>query len=180
MSILFVLAFVWGVLEATVFFIVPDVMVTFAGLRGYKVGLYAALFALFGALLGGSVMYFLGVYRFDWVTELVVSVPAIRPEMLVDVRASLEVDGLLAMVLGPTKGIPYKIYAVYASHVEIGFLAFFLASIPARFVRFFATAMLAAFMSKTVFTRLAFRWKVLVWLFAWCCVYLVYFSRHPF
>lgn len=179
-SCLFVLAFVWGILEATVFFIIPDAIVTFIGLRGYKAGLYAALWALVGALIGGVVMYYLGVSKFDWVYDVVAHVPAIRPEMMGVVRQSLADDGLVAMILGPTKGIPYKIYAIYAAQVGIGFGAFLLASIPARFIRFFLTAMLTAFLSQTVFRRLSMKIKVVIWIVVWIVVYTIYFSIHPF
>src|SRR5699024_5849580 len=131
-----------------------DVIVTFIGLFGYRAALWASVFAFIGALLGGAMMYFFGVYEEEWVTGLVLGVPAISAEVVGRVRLSIADEGLLALILGPRKGIPYKIYAIYAADAGIGFGAFLLASVPSRFVRFFATGMLAAFLSQTVFPRL--------------------------
>lgn len=180
MLLLFALAVIWGLFEATVFFIIPDVIVTFIGLSGYKRALWGAVWALVGAIIGGTMMYFFGVYQFDWIAGVVADVPAISEEMMESVRLSLESEGLIAMIFGPTKGIPYKIYAIYASSVEIGFAAFVMASIPARFIRFFLTGMMAAFLSQTVFSRLATGVKVTAWVVVWIIVYSIYFSIHPF
>ena len=48
------IASLWGFAEATVFFIVPDVLLSWLALRSPKSGLIACLFALLGALIGGS------------------------------------------------------------------------------------------------------------------------------
>ena len=50
-----------GIAEATVFFIVPDVWISFVALRrGWQAGALAAFFACIGALIGGAIMYLWG------------------------------------------------------------------------------------------------------------------------
>lgn len=180
MGLLLTIALVWGVLEATIFFIIPDVIVTYIGLKGYKAATYAAIASLFGALLGGVIMYVLGIYQFEVIAGFVEKVPAINETMMEEVKGSLQNEGLIAMILGPTKGIPYKIYAIYANQLGIGFISFILASIPARFIRFYLTGLLAAFFSVTVLPKLAKKAKVFIWLIVWIIVYVIYFSVHPF
>ena len=54
------IALAWGFAEATVFFIAPDVWLTVASRKRLRPGLIASLYALFGALLGGTLMYLWG------------------------------------------------------------------------------------------------------------------------
>jgi membrane protein YqaA with SNARE-associated domain len=50
-------SFAWGLAESTFFFFVPDVVLTFSALRNYRMALRAAVAALAGALIGGTLMY---------------------------------------------------------------------------------------------------------------------------
>jgi hypothetical protein len=52
----------WGLAEATLFFIVPDVWLSLAGRQQLKSGLQACLWALAGPLAGGALVYVWGVY----------------------------------------------------------------------------------------------------------------------
>ncbi len=54
----YALSAAWGFAEATLFFIVPDVIVTFLAFRyGFRRGWIAAAWAAFGAVIGGIVIY---------------------------------------------------------------------------------------------------------------------------
>lgn len=174
-----ILAFLWGLAEATFFFIIPDVIITLLAIHGFRAGLDASLIALAGALLGGSVMYFWSVNRDEQAYRFVLGVPAIGEKMMQNVRASLEQRGLVAMVLGPIRGIPYKAYAVIAPKVGIGFISFLLASIPARFIRFFLTSLLAWVLAEVLFPNLHMDVKYGVWVIVWIIVYAIYFRVHP-
>ena len=131
------LAFVWGLAEATVFFIVPDVWLTFVALRGVRRAFVAAAWAVLGALAGGAVMLWLGARAPEAASRLVDAVPAISPALVRHVHAQVDAQGLLAVLLGPIGGIPYKIYAVDWGARHGGWLAFLLVSVPARGVRFY-------------------------------------------
>ena len=55
-----VLSVLWGLAEATVFFLVPDILLTALGCRALASALKATVAALAGALIGGTAMYLLG------------------------------------------------------------------------------------------------------------------------
>lgn len=58
MGVVPAIAALWGIAEATVFFIVPDVWISFvAARRDWKAGVLAACLACTGALIGGAIMY---------------------------------------------------------------------------------------------------------------------------
>lgn len=105
-------AFVWGLAEATVFFIVPDVLLSFVALRSLRRAFTCCLLALAGALLGGVGMYWLGQQWPEAMTRLLDRIPAIAPPMLARVARELADSGALAIMLGPLSGTPYKAYAV--------------------------------------------------------------------
>lgn len=61
---LLLMAGIWGFAEATFFFIIPDVILTLIAMHGLRRGMTACLIALFGAMLGGIVIYFAATYDF--------------------------------------------------------------------------------------------------------------------
>ena len=170
------IALLWGFAEATLFFIVPDVWTSAVGLERLRRGLVACLWALFGALAGGLVMYLWG--RLDSASALawLDAVPGISPAMLARVETELEAFGLRALFLGPLEGTPYKIYAVEAAASGVPLAAFLLVSIPARLLRFVAVTALAHGLARLFFARFsaAFRYAVLA--VAWLLFYAAYFT----
>jgi membrane protein YqaA with SNARE-associated domain len=138
-----ILAFVWGFAEATLFFIVPDVLLTAIGCRSLRASMQAAGFAICGALLGGVVMYFSGYGSPESVRSVLIHIPAIHPQLLERVQSQLSEHGLGAVFFGPTVGIPYKIYAAEWGVRDGSLVTFLLVSIPARGVRFLFSALVA-------------------------------------
>ncbi len=173
------LALAWGLAEATVFFIVPDVLLTWLARERLRDGLIGALYALAGALLGGLLMYRVGQ---TWAAEArpwLDATPAIGPAMIERVAAELREHGLAAVLLGPLSGTPYKLYALEASGAGIGLAAFLAVSVPARLGRFVLVTLLA---------HLALRGLRRCWpglpaggllAVAWLAFYVVYFSVMP-
>jgi len=51
------LGLIWGLAESTIFFIVPDVGVAFVALVSPRDGLKAAVAAIIGALVGGTILF---------------------------------------------------------------------------------------------------------------------------
>ena len=176
---LMVLVFIWGLAEATFFFIIPDVILTFIAIHGFTIGFTSSLYALAGAMIGGVIMYVWSYKQRTTAMRFVESIPSIQGKMMKDVECSLKQNGLIAMILGPIRGIPYKVYAIYAPYTGIGMIKFLIASIPARFIRFFLTSMLAWFLSVVLFPDLIMWLKYAVWAVAWIIVYVIYFSIHP-
>lgn len=135
-------ALFWGFAEATLFFIVPDMLLTAIAVKSLRRGMRACLWALTGALLGGSLMYAWGILDPPQSVATVIQVPAIDEAMVEKVKEDLIQKGLPAIVLGPTQGIPYKIFATQSPTLGIGFLPFLLTSIPARLIRFVGTTLI--------------------------------------
>lgn len=155
----------WGFAEATVFFIVPDVALTFAS-RQLRRGLLASLAALAGALAGGMTMLAFGT------EEVIDRVPAISGAMIRSVSEQVRERGAQAVVTGPLRGIPYKIYAVEWKRAERSPWIFLLISIPARYARFLASTLLGAALFRAMGTR-----AIPVLAVAWTAFYAFYFHR---
>lgn len=172
-------ALAWGFAEATFFFVVPDVLLTFLGLRNLRRGLAACLAALLGALVGGSVMYAWGARDAGSGLAMLDRVPAVSPAMIERVRVELEEGGLPAIILGPTRGTPYKLYALRAGEAGVGWLPFLLVSVPARLLRFVSLTLLAAAVGKIARGRLATPRLEQVLLLSWALFYLVYWTLMP-
>ena len=135
----------WGLAEATVFFIVADVWISFVALRrGWRSGLIAAIFSCAGALIGGAFMYRWGASDPEAARRCLDLIPAISPDLIGEVRRSLADRGLISLIEGAFTGVPFKIYAVEAGATQQGLAAFLLMAIPARLLRFAAAAFIAA------------------------------------
>jgi len=172
------LAFLWGLAEATFFFIVPDVFLTMIGIRSVRVALKCVLASLLGAMIGGVIMYNVGIQipvaAQTWLTHI----PAISPALVDAVHAQTEANGLMAMLIGPTRGIPYKIYAVEWGARGGGLLAFVLMSIPARGIRFILTVLLSAGAGRlfSPWTRRNAISEMIMLGLAWVIFYGIYFE----
>ncbi len=166
----------WGFAEATLFFIVPDVWLTFLALLGLRLALVAAAWSLVGALAGGLVMLVLGVQAPGAALRLLDAVPAISPELIARVRAQVDAHGAAAVVLGPIGGVPYKIYAVDWGARHASWLAFLLVSIPARGVRFFLAPVIVAGIQRWIVRRRRVAGLALLAAF-WLGFYTFYFAR---
>ncbi|RPI90087.1 MAG: hypothetical protein EHM40_19270 [Chloroflexi bacterium] len=131
-----IIGFLWGFGEATLFFIVPDVYLGFVALFNWQRGLWVAIAALSGAMLGGSMMYILAMNNPTEVNQFLTYIPMIDAALVAGVADQTRVDGLMAVLFGPFLGTPYKIYAAQAGAQSLPFLYFVLMTIPARLERF--------------------------------------------
>jgi hypothetical protein len=86
----------------------------------------------------------------------------------------LEKSGVLAVLLGPTLGIPYKIYAAHA-HLNISFLSFLLISIPARMVRFVLVGMATPYVMDKLLPGASEDIRLHVLVLLWAVMYAGYF-----
>jgi membrane protein YqaA with SNARE-associated domain len=129
------LGFFWGLAEATLFFIVPDVLLTLIALFSFRRSARLLACILAGALCGGSVMFLFGKVAPPEARMTVLQVPFVSPAMLDKTGKSFERDGIWAMTKGPGNGIPYKVYCVQASRYS-GLGLFLVVSLIARLERF--------------------------------------------
>jgi len=173
------LACAWGLGEATFFFIVPDVLLTWVATRSLRAAIKATLAALAGALFGGALMVALAHASPETMHAFLLHIPGINTRLLERVAGQVNELGLLAVLFGPLKGIPYKIYAVEWGKRGGGLFTFLLISIPARWVRFALSAILTRLIARLIEPltghRAMIEWLVLA--AVWVVFYAFYFAR---
>lgn len=130
-------AFGWGIAEATVFFVVPDLWTSYLSLGRARRGFTTTASATAGALVGGAALYrWASRAPADRSADLATRVPAINAQMVASVDAQLERYGLPALMIGPFTGTPYKLYARSAGVQGLPLRRFLAWSVPARMTRF--------------------------------------------
>jgi membrane protein YqaA with SNARE-associated domain len=174
-----VLAFAWGMSEAVVFFVIPDVLITRAALGSLRNGLITTAFALAGSLAGGVVSYLWGAGDLDGARQVLDALPAISIAMLDRAQLALDRDGMFAALVGSFTGVPYKVYAVHAASADITLPLFVLASIPVRGVRFVLLAVLARGLARYAVPSWSMQRLQRVWAIVWIVNYAIYWSVMP-
>ena len=169
------LAALWGLAEATLFFIVPDVLLSWIALRSFKQAMWACAWALLGALVGGALIWYVGLVNADPLREVFTSIPAINEGMLSDVRDQLQNSGLVALFIGPLVGTPYKLYALEAAQLGYGLFVFLLVSIPARLMRFVIVTIVSAAACRALNRFVGVRTLQLLHVSVWVAFYSWYF-----
>ena len=167
----------WGVAEATLFFIVPDVLLTYASVRhGWQAGLKLAIFAATAAALAGIGMWMWGRFDPAGAERAMLLVPAIGPDLVA--RTSREMAGFwpLKLFVGAITGAPYKLYAVAAGRQGVPVAAFAVASYCARFVRFAFAVTVTGLGLKMLRYLKREQWAYHILTAGWLILYAVYFS----
>lgn len=139
------LAAAWGFAEATAFFVVPDVWLTRLALRSGRRAAYACAATTLGAVVGG-------VATCLWARRVppaasrtaLVRLPAVSGRMVDRCVEDLSRHGAPALLLGPPRGVPYKLYARAAGVQGLPLGALVAWSVPARLPRFVLAVLLAA------------------------------------
>lgn len=140
------LAFLWGVAEACLFFVVPDVPVSLIALAcGWRAGLRAAVAAAAGAMLGGTALALFASQAPETAIALVDAVPAIPTAMIARMQAMMagtdSAAGLAGVLIWASlSGIPYKIAAASAPGLGIPVWELALLTPLVRLPRFVALA----------------------------------------
>lgn len=125
----------WGFAEATLFFIVPDVLLTLVALYSLRRSIKLVAFILLGALVGGTVMFYQGAKDPARAQVIVLHVPFVSMAMFTKTHAGFERDGIWTLAKSPGNGIPYKVYCAQASRYA-GWPSFIAISALARLERF--------------------------------------------
>jgi membrane protein YqaA with SNARE-associated domain len=169
-------ALLWGFAEATLFFIVPDVLLSLIALESRRRAWVASGFAVAGALLGGGLMFHWAGLDAEQARQALAVIPAISSEMLSQVRQQLESAGLASLFAGSITGVPYKTYAVEAGALGLPLAGFLLVSIPARALRFLAVTALVGWIARRWMGRMTHGQRVGAALAGWLVFYAWYFS----
>ncbi|MBX9747829.1 MAG: hypothetical protein K2X34_13070 [Hyphomonadaceae bacterium] len=173
-------AFIWGVAEATLFFFVPDVLLSYIGLkRGVKAAARSSAIAAIGAGVGGVIMYLWSQADPAAAYAAVSAVPAISADMMDRAHGAMRGDWFAATFFGPLTSTPYKVYAIIAPQTGVTLWAFAAASVIARLPRFLIVSIGVALIGR--FFR---RWlsdRQLLWVLAgaWLLFYAVFFALMP-
>lgn len=172
------IAAVWGIAEATFFFVIPDVLLSLVAMLSWPRTWRHGISAVAGATLGGALLFQWAAADHQSARSAIISVPFIRERMLTDVDNGLRSQGLSALLWGSIEGIPYKLYAVEAPQFARE-PAFVLATPPARAVRFFLVWAVFGFTAGRLRTRFALRTAHLLGIYAliWIVVYAFYWGR---
>jgi hypothetical protein len=171
------IAGLWGFAEATFFFLVPDVWLSFLAIESFAQGVAGSLAALAGALNGGALMWMYGCRSPMNAFTFLLRIPGIRARLLDDVRQQTARRGLPALFLGPVRGIPYKIYAVESGASSRGLSGFLLVSIPARYLRFIGAICAFWLASRYPMAGLSLDTKRIVVALFWVAFYGWYFRK---
>lgn len=140
----YALALGWGFAEATVFFIVPDVLLTRLALRDARRAGIACVWSLAGALAGGVCLWMIAESGGAlWLLRAFESLPGIDRTLSFTAASSLNENGTVAFFTGALTGVPYKLFAVHAHMQGMSLAVFVAVSGAARFFRFGATTLLA-------------------------------------
>lgn len=168
------IALIWGFAEATFFFIVPDVWTSRVVLKNTQAGFVACLFAIVGALIGGSLLFYIGGYDPPTV-DVTTHIPGISLSTIQEAHKGLESQGLASLFAGAISGIPYKVYALQAAETtKKGILEFLIFSLGARAARFGIVTSIAWGFTKLnpkMPLECRYRWHTIVWI----AFYIFYF-----
>ena len=167
----------WGVAEATVFFFVPDVLLTFIVMRfGLSAGLRAAVVAAASAAITGIFMLLWAGHDPEAARRVMLMVPAIGPDLLARAQGEIASGWLWHLFTGAMTGVPYKLYAVEAGAAHINPLLFALVSFPARLTRFVLTVLAAELGREILIKMHRLHWRYWLWGAAWIATYAIYFT----
>ncbi|GAA3925137.1 hypothetical protein [Luteimonas lutimaris] len=173
------LAALWGLAEACVFFVVPDVWISRLALSSWRAALRGCAFALAGALVGGVAVYLAGERHEAALLALFERLPAIGPGLVARVQAQLHDLGGLGLLVGGFSGAPYKLYAAQAVSAGLGLPLFIACSVVARGARFVAVALLARGIARWAASRFGDAVVRRVWWIAWVAFYALYWTLMP-
>jgi hypothetical protein len=173
-------AFIWGVAEATLFFFVPDVLLSYIGLkRGVTAAARASVLAAIGAGVGGAVMYLWSTTDPAAARAAVLAVPAISEAMAARAADAMADNWFTATLLGPLSSTPFKLYAVLAPHAGASVPAFALATVLARRPRFLIVSIGVALIGRALSRWLSERQLLWLLIGAWLLFYAVFFALMP-
>lgn len=172
---LLVIGFLWAFAEATLFFIVADVLVGWIALHsGARRATKAVLAALAGATLGGLVLYAAP----GWFLGALPHVPGVTQGALDRVGAQVAEDGWRAMFAIAWTGIPYKVVGTQVAASGVGLPTFFAATVGARLLRFAPVALVFFGIGRALRRVIATRPGLTMALYFgfWVLAYVYYFG----
>lgn len=104
-------------------------------------------------------------------------IPLISAEMVSATGARMRSEGLISMIDGPLRGIPYKIYAAQAGEQGSPFPAFLMITVLARLERLLPVVLIAGVVGKAFRELVEKRTPFVLGAYAivWCVIYFLYY-----
>lgn len=139
----------WGVAEGFLFFVVPDVLISFiAQRRGWRPAVAVSIAAALGAVLGVLLLWQWSVADPATVPALIEALPAIDTAMIDALRDQLATQPLLpTLLVASIVGVPIKIAAMLGPSLDLSLTEFLLTTPLARLPRFLAIGLGAALLA---------------------------------
>jgi len=134
-----ILGVVWGFLEGTWFFLVPDVLLSYIAISSLRRALVASLGVVLGAMAAACVLY--GLLGLDHENATIriqrfwSALPGFRVSMMARASGYLQADGARGLLSGPQSGLPYRVFVVEAHQLGIPLWRILLWTPPARLER---------------------------------------------
>jgi len=170
-------AFLWGYCEATWFFVIPDVGLTFIALHlGLRRSLGPLVAALLGAALGAVTVYALSAWHWP---ALWSHFPGFLNGMLPVASQQLQAQGAAALLEGPAAGIPYRVYVWLAAGQGLPLLAVLAWTPLARLPRMVVPMLFAAGFQRLTSLLLGpdcRRVNIGLWVCLWTLIYAAYWG----
>ena len=178
----------WGVCEGLWFFIVPDIILSFACLKGWKTAVGSTLAIIVGSIFAAIFLYLSMTMFPSWVDRwpaLWASVPGYYPRMLEVASKHLQEGGAFGLLSGPSSGIPYRFYVFESFRQDISLWSLLVWTPLARLQRLFLTPLVILpinLILKKIETR--YKWQpvwrqrgwIIVLLIYWTCTYIFYWG----
>jgi hypothetical protein len=176
------IAGLWGMAEAALLFIVPDVWLGLVALFVPRRAPHTLAAIAVGAVVGATLLVGLTALAPSGVTSLLERLPGIGPDDLPAVRAELVAHGLGAFLNGPLQGLPVKLYVHEAALLGLAGPALVGFVVLNRIIRIGLVGLVAAVVGtagRPLIARFP-RLTVTVYLASWAVFYAAYFaSRGP-
>ncbi|MEW5915801.1 MAG: hypothetical protein AB1762_05325 [Gemmatimonadota bacterium] len=174
-----IVGFGWGFAEGVVFFIVPDVYITFAALFSLRAGVVAWLSSILGSLVAVVIVYVLvAVVAVPYVSWLD-AIPGISQTLIQETTVRLRAEGLPYTPLLIFGGVPLKVYAGCATMLGNSLGSLLLWTVFARIARIAPPVALLAVVRgifRASIDRQPRRWMA-AHLVVWTVFYVFYFIQ---
>ena len=136
----------WGLAEGLIFFIVPDVYISFATLFSLRAGAIAWFFSIAGSVTAIVVMYLLfAIPGLDYLSFLD-WIPGISEPLIKRLGHQIAAEGLPYSPFLVLAGVPLKLWAAQAFSLEMSLGSVLLWTVFARIVRIAPTFAIVAAM----------------------------------
>ena len=137
---LFILAFT----ESSFFPIPPDVLQIALSVSKPKKSFFYALVSSIGSVLGGIFGYFIGLFLFDSIGNLIINALGYQSQFQ-SVGNLYKSYAFLAILTAAFTPIPYKVFTIAAGFWQVSLISLIAASIIGRSARFFLVGSLIYF-----------------------------------